>query len=174
MAALAYTWQGADLYLGIFLIYAFIRMTLDLKDGRPSIDTATTLLIAFGLALILVLPFWYTPWLSPSFLGIAAMIVALSIMFALFCFMEERKMSWVAFPFCILILAIVFVLSIRLMNGLFGLGALIQYGLDYIWGGGMIGKISEAEPLVYNAETFSQVVFSWLGLVINCLVPLSR
>jgi len=171
MAALAYTWQGADIYLGIFLIYAFIRMTLDLKDGRPSIDTATTLLIAFGLALILVLPFWYTPWLSPSFLGIAAMIVALSIMFALFCFMEERKMSWVAFPFCILILAIVFVLSIRLMNGLFGLGALIQYGLDYIWGGGMIGKISEAEPLVYNAETFSQVVFSWLGL--NLLISLA-
>ena len=171
MAALAYTWQGADIYLGIFLIYAFIRMTLDLKDGRPSIDTATTLLIAFGLALILVLPFWYTPWLSPSFLGIAAMIVALSIMFALFCFMEERKISWVAFPFCILILAIVFVLSIRLMNGLFGLGALIQYGLDYIWGGGMIGKISEAEPLVYNAETFSQVVFSWLGL--NLLISLA-
>jgi dolichyl-diphosphooligosaccharide--protein glycosyltransferase len=171
MAALAYTWQGADIYLGIFLIYAFIRMTLDLKDGRPSIDTATTLLIAFGLALILVLPFWYTPWLSPSFLGIAAMIVALSIMFALFCFMEERKMSWVAFPFCILVLAIVFVLSIRLMNGLFGLGALIQYGLDYVWGGGMIGKISEAEPLVYNAETFSQVVFSWLGL--NLLISLA-
>ena len=31
MAALAYTWQGADIYLGIFLVYAFIRMTLDLK-----------------------------------------------------------------------------------------------------------------------------------------------
>ena len=41
---------------------------------------------------------------------------------------------------------------------------MIQYGLDYIWGGGMIGKITEAEPLVYNAETFYEVVFSPLGL----------
>ncbi len=164
MAALAYTWQGAGIYLGIFLVYAAIRMTLDLKDGRPSTDTATTLLIAFGLAFMLVLPFWNTPWLSPSFLGIAAIIVALSIMFALFRFMEVRKVSWTMFPLSILVLVIVFVLSARLMSGFFGLGALIQYGLDYIWGGGMIGKIGEAEPLVYNAETFFQVVFSWLGL----------
>jgi len=33
MAALAYTWQGADVYLGIFLVYAAVKMTLDLKSG---------------------------------------------------------------------------------------------------------------------------------------------
>ena len=164
MAALAYTWLGAGIYLGIFLVYAAVRMTLDLRDKRPSTDTATTLLIAFVVAFILVLPFWNTPWLSPSFLGIAAIIVALSIMFALFRFMEARKISWTKFPLSILVLAIVFVLSARFLGGLFGLGALIQFGLDYIWGGGMIGKIGEAEPLVYDLETFSQVVFSWLGL----------
>jgi oligosaccharyl transferase (archaeosortase A-associated) len=166
MAALAYTWKGADIYLGIFLVYAVIRMTLDLKDGRPSTDTVTTLLIAFGLALILVLPFWNTLWLSLSFLGIVAIIVALSIMLALFRFMENRKISWVTFPLCILVLAIVFILSTRFMTGFFGLG-----GLNYIWGGGMIGMISEAEPLVYNAETFFQVVFSWLG--VNLLFSLA-
>jgi dolichyl-diphosphooligosaccharide--protein glycosyltransferase len=171
MAALAYTWQGADIYLGIFLVYAFIRMTLDLKEGRPSTDTATTLLIAFGLALVLVLPFWYTPWLSPSFLGIAAMLVALSIMFGLFCFMQTRKISWTTFPLSILVLAVVFALSTRVFGGLFGLGALIQYGLDLILGGGMIGKISEAEPLVYDAKTFYDVVFSALGL--NLLISLA-
>ena len=171
VAALAYTWQGADIYLGIFLVYAFIRMTLDLKEGRPSTDTVTTLLIAFGLALVLVLPFWYTPWLSPSFLGIAAMLVALSIMFGLFCFMQKRKISWTTFPLSILVLAVVFALSTRVFGGLFGLGALIQYGLDLIWGGGMIGKISEAEPLVYDAKTFYDVVFSALGL--NLLISLA-
>jgi dolichyl-diphosphooligosaccharide--protein glycosyltransferase len=164
MAALAYTWLGAGIYLGIFLVYAAVRMTLDLRDERPSTDTATTLLIAFVVAFILVLPFWNTPWLSPSFLGIAAVIVALSIMFALSRFMEARKVSWVKFPLSILALVIVFVLSARFMSGFFGLGALIQYGLDYIWGGGMIGKISEAEPLVHNLATLYQVVFSWLGL----------
>ncbi len=139
--------------------------------GRPSTDTATMLLIAFGLALVLVLPFWNTPWLSPSFLGMAAIIVALSIMFALFRFMQERKMSWTMFPVSILVLAVVFALSTRVFGGLFGLGSLIQYGLDYIWGGGMIGKISEAEPLVYDAETFYEVVFSPLGL--NLLISLA-
>ena len=171
MAALAYTWQGADLYLGIFLVYAFIRMTLDLKEGRPSTDTATMLLIAFGLALVLVLPFWNTPWLSPSFLGIAAMLVALSIMFGLSYIMQERKISWTTFPLSILVLAVVFALSTRVFGGLFGLGALIQNGLDLIWGGGMIGKISEAEPLVYDAKTFYEVVFSPLGL--NLLISLA-
>ena len=171
MAALAYTWQGADLYLGIFLVYAFIRMTLDLKERRPSTDTATMLLIAFGLALVLVLPFWNTPWLSPSFLGIAAMLVALSIMFGLSYIMQERKISWTTFPLSILVLAVVFALSTRVFGGLFGLGALIQNGLDLIWGGGMIGKISEAEPLVYDAKTFYEVVFSPLGL--NLLISLA-
>jgi dolichyl-diphosphooligosaccharide--protein glycosyltransferase len=170
VAALAYTWQGADLYLGIFLIYAFIRMTQDLKAGRPSTDIATTLLIAFGLALVLVLPFWNTPWLSPSFLGIAAIIVVLSIMFGLFCFMQERKMSWTMFPVSILILTVVFALCARVFVGLFGLDALIQYGLDLIWGGEMIGKISEAQPLVYDAKTFYELVFSLLGL--NILLSL--
>ncbi len=171
VAALAYTWQGADIYLGIFLIYAFIRMTLDLKEGRPSTDTVTMLLIAFGLALVLVLPFWNTPWLSPSFLGIAAIIVALSIMFGLSYIMQERKMSWTMFPVSILVLVVVFALSTRVFGGLFGLGALIQNGLDLIWGGGMIGKISEAEPLVYDAKTFYEVVFSPLGL--NLLISLA-
>ena len=171
VAALAYTWQGADIYLGIFLVYAFIRMTLDLKEGRPSTDTATMLLIAFGLALVLVLPFWNTPWLSPSFLGIAAMLVALSIMFGLSYIMQERKISWTTFPLSILVLAVVFALSTRVFGGLFGLGALIQNGLDLIWGGGMIGKISEAEPLVYDAKTFYEVVFSPLGL--NLLISLA-
>ena len=171
VAALAYTWQGADLYLGIFLVYAFIRMTLDLKEGRPSTDTATMLLIAFSLDLVLVLPFWNTPWLSPSFLGIAAMLVTLSIMFGLSYIMQERKISWTTFPLSILVLAVVFALSIRIFGGLFGLGALIQYGLDLIWGGGMIGKISEAEPLVYDVETFYEVVFSALGL--NLLISLA-
>jgi dolichyl-diphosphooligosaccharide--protein glycosyltransferase len=171
MAALAYTWQGADLYLGIFLVYAFIRMTLDLKEGRSSTDTATMLLIAFGLALVLVLPFWNTPWLSPSFLGIAAMLVALSIMFGLSYIMQERKISWTTFPLSILVLAVVFALSTWVFGGLFGLGALIQNGVDYIWGGGLIGKISEAEPLVYDAKTFYEVVFSSLGL--NLLISLA-
>ncbi len=164
LAALAYTWQGTDIYLGALLVYAAIRMTLDLKEGKSSRDTVSTLLIAFALALVLVLPFWNTPWISPSFLGIAAIIVALAIMFALTRIMETRKISWKAFPLSILVLSLVFVLLSALPGGFFGLDALIRYGVEYVWGGEMIGKIGEAEPLVYDMQTFSEVFFSWLGL----------
>ena len=80
MAALAYTWLGAAIYLGIFLLYAAVKMTLDLKEGESSKETATTLLLSFAIAFILVLPFWNSSWLSSSSRGIAGMIVALCIM----------------------------------------------------------------------------------------------
>jgi oligosaccharyl transferase (archaeosortase A-associated) len=164
MAALAYTWQGADAYLGIFLVYAIIKMTLDLKNGASSQETATTLLAAYSLALILVLPFWNTVWLYPSFLGLVVMIVALSIMLALTRLLANRMVPWQAFPLSILVLAFVFVLLSQLLGGLFGFGSLVQSGFGYLWGGEMIGKIGEAEPLVYDAETFYAVIFSGLGL----------
>jgi len=164
MAALAYTWQGADVYLGIFLIFAAVKMTIDLKDGVSSQETAAILLIAYGVALILVLPFWSTVWLSPSFLGLAAMIIALAIMYALSRFLANRKLPWQAFPLCLVVLIVVFAFLVQLLGGLFGLGPLIHYGFDYLWGGKMIGKIGEAEPLIYDAETFYAVVFSGLGL----------
>jgi len=164
MAALAYTWRGADVYLGIFLVYAAIKMTLDLKSGSSSKDITATLLAAYFVALILVLPFWSTPWMSPSFIGLMAMIVALSIMFALSLLVAERNLSWKAFPLGIVVLGLVFVVLSQLTGGLFGVGGLIQSGLDYIWGGKMIGKIGEAEPLIYDSETFYQVIFSGLGL----------
>jgi len=164
MAALAYTWQGADIYMAIFLLYAAVQMTLDLHEGKSSKETATILLAAFAIAFILILPFSNTSWLSASFKGIGAIIIALSIMFALTLIIAKMKISWKAFPLSILILFALFALLSQFAGGLFGVGAMIQSGLEYVWGGRMIGKISEAEPLFYDAETFSQVVFSKLGL----------
>ncbi len=164
MAALAYTWQGADIYLAIFLLYAFVQMTLDLKEGKSSKETAAMLLAAFAIAFILVLPFGNTAWLSASFHGIGAMIIAICIMFALAHITAMSKLSWKVFPLSILMISALFAMLSVLGGGFFGVGALIQSGVEYIWGGEMIGKIGEAEPLIYDAETFSQVVFSMLGL----------
>jgi dolichyl-diphosphooligosaccharide--protein glycosyltransferase len=164
MAALAYTWQGADIYLGIFLLYAAIQITLDLKESKSSKETATMLIASYAIAFILVLPFGNTAWLSASFHGIGAMIIALCIMFALAYIMAKRKISWKAFPLSILIVSALFAIISELAGGFFGVGALIHSGVEYIWGGEMIGKIGEAEPLIYDAETFSQVASSMLGL----------
>jgi len=164
MAALAYTWQGADIYLAVFLLYAAVQMTLDLRESKSSKETAKMLLAAFAIAFILVLPLGGTSWLSASFRGIGAMIIVLSILFALAHITARRKLSWKAFPLGILIISGLLAMLSELAGGFFGMGAMISSGLEYIWGGEMIGKIGEAEPLIYDAETFSQVVFSILGL----------
>lgn len=164
MAALAYTWQGAAVYLGIYLIYAAVKMTIDLKNGTDSKDAVSVLLAAFAVSLILVLPFWNTEWMSPSFLGIVAMTIAISIMFALSRLLATRDISWRAFPLGLLAIVGVFALISPLAGGFFGISRLINAGLEYIWGGGMIGKIGEAEPLIYDANTFYAVAFSGLGL----------
>jgi dolichyl-diphosphooligosaccharide--protein glycosyltransferase len=163
MALLAYTWQGADVYLAIFLLYAAAQITLDLLESKSSKETATILLAAYAVAFILVLPFGNTVWLSASFYGIGAMIVALCIMFALAYIISRRRISWKAFPLGILTIAALFAIISELAGGFFGVGRLIQSGMEYIWGGEMIGKIGEAEPLIYDADTLSQVVFSMLG-----------
>lgn len=164
MAALAYTWQGAAVYLGIYLIYAAVKMTIDLKNGTNSKDAVSVLLIAFVVSMILVLPFWNTEWMSPSFLGMAAMTIAISIMFALSRLLATRNISWRAFPLGLLVAVVALALISPLAGGFFGISRLINLGLDYIWGGGMIGKIGEAEPLIYDANTFYAVAFSGLGL----------
>lgn len=164
MAALAYTWQGADIYLAIFLIYAAVQMVLDLKRGRSGDETGKLMLVAFAIAFILQIPFGNSAWLSASFRGTGIMLVFLGIMFVLSQVIVKRNMSWKVFPLSLAALLVIFALVTKLTGGLFGLGSFIQSGMEYLWGGGMIGKIGEAEPLIYDAETFSEVAFSMLGL----------
>ncbi len=170
MAALAYTWLGAGIYLGIFLLYGAVKMALDLKEGESFKETVTTLLVSFAFALILVLPFWNSSWLSSSFRAIAGMIVALCIMYAIANLIAKKNLSWKAFPLSLLILLLLFALLSQLPGGFFGLGAVVRYGFEYIWGGGMIGKIAEAQPLIFDTKSFSRVAFSLLGL--NILLSL--
>ena len=41
----AYTWLGSSAYFGVFLIYAVIQITLDLKNGKSSSNTVKTMLV---------------------------------------------------------------------------------------------------------------------------------
>jgi len=164
MAALAYTWQGADVYLGIFPLFLAVLMTLDLKSGELSRQASETLIAAFGLALILVLPFWNDPWMSPSFMGLAAMLGAMLIMLGLGWVIRQRDLSWTTFPLCLLILVMLFLLLSWLTGGLSGAGNLVSSGFEYIWGGKMAGRIAEAEPLIYDMDTLFAATLSPLGL----------
>ncbi len=172
MAGLAYTWFGAAIYVGIFLAYAAVQMTLDLRGGFSSRDTSIILLTAFSIALILVLPFWNAPWLFPSFLGIVSAIIGTLIMFALSRLMIEREIRWTVFPLILLVLASVFALLFQYL----GIGSLVQYGGEYLFGGEMSGKIAEAETLLSTSGgLFSISLFSSIGwkLVLNLLFSLA-
>ncbi|MDD1731160.1 MAG: dolichyl-diphosphooligosaccharide--protein glycosyltransferase [Methanosaeta sp. NSM2] len=162
IAALAYTWHGAVLYLAVIPAYVAIDMTMALKEKRPSQETAMVMLLALAVAIIFVLPYRNAPWLWPSFVGIAAIFGATVIISTISYLISKRNMSWKAFPPSVLL---VFLISILIFSsGPFGTGELIRIGLGTLWGGEMVGKISEAEPLVYDWLTFKQVAFSGLGL----------
>jgi len=162
LAALAYTWHGATLYLAIIPVYGAIEIAMALKNKRSWHETAIALMLALAVAIILILPYRNAAWLRPSFMGIVAVFGAMAVISALGYIVAKKNMSWKAFPLGIIILSLAFVLI--LSSGLLELGGLIKFGLELIWGGSWIGMISEAEPLIYDWLTFKQVLFSGLGL----------
>ncbi|HNU40312.1 MAG TPA: STT3 domain-containing protein [Methanothrix sp.] len=162
LAALAYTWHGATLYLAIIPVYGAIEIAMALKNKRSWQATAMALILALAVAIILILPYRNAAWLRPSFMGIVAVFGAMAVISALGYIVAKKNMSWKAFPLGIIILSLAFVLI--LSSGLLELGGLIKFGLELIWGGSWIGMISEAEPLIYDWLTFKQVLFSGLGL----------
>jgi oligosaccharyl transferase (archaeosortase A-associated) len=167
MAALAYTWLGSSAYFGIILIYALVQMTLDLKNGVSSEEIAITLLTALGVTLALTLPFWNTTWMSPSFFGTLAIIAAIIASVAIARQVGNRKIHWAAFPVAVAILGSAFVLLSQTISGLWifaKVHTLISAGIEELFGGGMIGKISEAESLFTRPEIlFSSSILSNLG-----------
>ena len=163
----AYTWLGSSAYFGVFLIYAVIQITLDLKNGKSSSNTVKTMLVPFGLTLAFTLPFWNASWLFPTFFGAAAITAAIVVLFAVSKFMLERRVSWVAFPAAIAIIAGAFIVFSQTLGNVWifsKANQIIITGGDYLMGGQMIGKISEAEPLFSRPEIFfSNFIFSNLG-----------
>lgn len=164
MAGLAYTWLGSSAYFGIILIYALFQITLDLKNGVSSKETATILLTALGVTLALALPFWNTAWMSPSFFGALAITGAIIVSLAIARLLEERKINWAAFPITIAILGPAFVLVLNGLGFLVKVHSMTSAGIAELFGGGMIGRISEAEPLFTRPEIFfSSTILSNLG-----------
>lgn len=164
MAGLAYTWLGADIYLGIFLGYAAVQMALDLKNGVTSKERATVLLAAFGSAIILVMPFWSEDWLRQSFLGASFIMAGILLLYALTHIVEKRKIYWAFFPLIALTFACTLASISLHPSSPLKMDEFVQYGADYLFGGGMIGKIAEAQPLFYDAKTLSQLISSRLGV----------
>jgi len=156
MAALAYTWAGANAYFGVILIYFAVQITVDLKQNMPpSKEVYIVILTSFVIAFILTLPFWNRDWMSSSFLGLGIMTLATISLFGLSRAIYDRKVHWIAFPAIVIGLAGIFIIITHIFGNLPAfqkIDSLIISGGDYIFSGSMIGMIAEAEPIFSHTE----------------------
>jgi oligosaccharyl transferase (archaeosortase A-associated) len=167
MAGLAYTWIGSSAYFGLVLVYALVQMSMDLKNGVSSKETVTTLVAAFGITLVFTLPFWNTSWLSPSFFGTLAIMATIIIFFAVSKLLGDRKVNWAFFPMVVVILGFALTFLSKTLSSFWifnRVNNLVSYGVGELFGGGMIGKIAEAEPLYARPDIFfSNFILSNIG-----------
>ncbi|MCR3883737.1 STT3 domain-containing protein [Methanotrichaceae archaeon M04Ac] len=171
IAATAYTWLGTPAYMAALLVYGALQIALDLKEGRSSEETILPLAAAFGVALLLLLPFWDEPWLKPSFFGAVGSMAALAFFFVLSRLFFIKNLPWQAFlPTVAASSYIAFILSYTI--GVGGeIRSLFRSGIGY-FGGGDLARvgIEEAMPIfsVYNIFSLPGLglLFALAGLVI--------
>ncbi len=167
VAALGYTWIGAAAYLPGFLVYVAIQTTIDLRKRSASTDVFSIFLLAFGSALILMLPFWREAWLKPSFFAVVAVLLMISILLILSRTFIERNLSWTAFPLVVAVLGYMLLISAYVLDLSFGIRRLLDLGLSYFFGGGLSSKVAEAVPLYGAVEPLSVVGFNFTVAVMG-------
>ena len=163
LAAVAYTWLGAPIYMVAILIYASLQVTLDLRRGSTSEDTIIPLATAFGVSLLLFLPFCNQNWLVPSFIGVLGSLAALTYLYLLSRLFAEKTAPWQVFlPVVMISVYLGLILSSATEIG-FNAIRLLREGFGYFFGTDLskLG-ISEAMPIFEIYELFSLPI---LGLV---------
>lgn len=146
-AALAYTWIGAAAYFGAFLAFIVIAATLDLHRGVSSRDALQVILLVFGVALALALPFWREGWMTPSFFAIAGVLLTTAALLSLAGPFLRKGVPWIALPPILLLLGYLLFLSVYALEGWLGIHSLLGQGIGYFFGGALAWKVAEAVPL---------------------------
>jgi dolichyl-diphosphooligosaccharide--protein glycosyltransferase len=174
IAATAYTWLGAPAYMAALLIYVVIQIALDLKDGRSSEETVLPIATAFGVALLLLMPFWNEAWLVPSFYGASGSLAGLAFLYLLSRLFFIKKLPWQGFlPVVAIACYIAFILSYAAGIGR-NVHSILWSGINYFIGTDLarVG-IVEAMPVykVYNIFSLSGLglIFALAGLIILIL-----
>ncbi|MGC9514223.1 STT3 domain-containing protein [Methanocrinis sp.] len=160
VAALGYSWIGAAAYLGAFLVYAAVQTTIDLRRGRSSEDELSIFLVAFGVAVALMLPFWREAWLLPSFFAAAGVLIFVLALLALSRKFRERGLSWTAFPPAVALLGYLLLISACALSSSGVVCHLFDEGLSYFFAGSLSWKVAEAVPLRAAVEPLSVVGFN--------------
>ncbi|OPY49792.1 MAG: Dolichyl-monophosphooligosaccharide--protein glycosyltransferase AglB [Methanosaeta sp. PtaU1.Bin055] len=160
VGALAYTWIGAAAYIGAFLAFAAIAVTLNLRRGVSSREDLQVFLLVFGVALALVLPFWREAWMLPSSFAIAAVLLTTAILLVISQTFLARGIPWIALLPLLLLLGYLFLLSVYALEESLGVHHLLVQGLGYFFGGVLTWKVAEAAPLYDVVRPASVVGFN--------------
>jgi len=171
IAATAYTWLGTPAYMVALLVYGALQIALDLKEGRSSEETILPLAAAFGVALLLLLPFWDEQWLIPSFFGAVGSMGALAFFFVLSRLFFIKNLPWQAFLPAVAVSSYIAVILSYAMGVGGEIRSLFSSGIEYFVGGDLARLgIEEAMPIfsVYKIFSFSGLglLFALAGLVI--------
>ncbi|MHC1631074.1 MAG: oligosaccharyl transferase, archaeosortase A system-associated [Methanotrichaceae archaeon] len=171
MAALAYTWTGAPAYLSFFLFYAAAQITFDIKNGVSSKEIVSALLAAFGIALVLMLPFWNETWIMPSVFAAAGILAYVSLLYVISHIFLEKKIHWAIFPPLVAVLAYVSYVLILILDkvvpSLPSIYPVLRSGLNYFFGGNLSQIIVEAAPLYEAVDLISFCGFSLILALIG-------
>jgi oligosaccharyl transferase (archaeosortase A-associated) len=171
IASLAFTWRGTPAYLGLIIIFFIAQLAIDIRDGVSSKDIAGLLFSSFGLAFILLLPFWNSPWLTPSFYSIAGILVIIPLLYALSIIFLKREIPWAIYPLIIVVSGFIFDHLVRQIPAIY---SPLRSGAHFIFSGEMVGKISEAEPLYVSLDLFTWFGFTLILSIIGLLVLMIR
>ncbi|MGB3943368.1 MAG: STT3 domain-containing protein [Methanothrix sp.] len=163
LAATAYTWLGTPAYMGAIAAFGAVQIAKDLKEGRSSQGTVLPLAAAFGVALLLILPFWDRPWLIPSFFGAVGSLAFLGFLGVLSRIFSSKGVPWMFFlPVVALFGYFALVLSYA-VSMTQDARSFFWAGLQYFFGSDLARLgIEEAMPLFKVLGLFS---LSGLGLL---------
>lgn len=169
MAALAYTWLGAPAYSGFFLIYMIVQTSLDIRAGKSSRMVIGVLATAFGVTLLLMLPFWKEPWIKMTVLSTVGILAAMLILYALSIVFLERAIPWQAFPVLSVIMGYFLLMLAYLVDQESGVYWQFREGVSYFFGGDLSNKVVEAKPFHVMLDPVSlpavNFVFALIGLL---------
>lgn len=175
IAATAYTWLGTTAYMGAIFIYAAVQIALDLRNGDSPGEAVFPLITAFGVALMLILPFWDRAWLMPSFFGALGTLLCLSFLYLLSRLFVAKRVPWPAFIPAMAISACIALITIHIFIPYRGIRYL-QIGLQYFFSGDLAQLgIEEAMPIykIYDLVSIHSLSFAFILLGLAVLIQLT-
>jgi oligosaccharyl transferase (archaeosortase A-associated) len=180
------TWNGAPIFIGLIGIYIVVQFIIDRWQGRNSDYLIISGFIAFLVALIIVTPVALTQgtgfdtgsYLPSLFhVGFLSAFVFLCILLG---FLQKMALkNWLYYPLILLVVFVTMVFLLIILIPQFYQS--IASGVGYLFGGGVLGTIQEAAPLLYSpggkftfdfvmqefSLTFFIAIFSILLLIIR-------